>query len=389
MSSLRLLPAVAASAAALTLCAGTAAAADTSTPWSDLLRIRGGQVATEGSHPYAALLEIRSGARVVGYCSGALVGARWVATAAHCVTDMGIPGSPLWPDLAVTVTLGAVDRTDPEVVAQRIPASAAIVHPGFDVRTTGLVGDVALVRLDAPAPNPPLALFAPGDPEAQVAAGTPATIVGWGLEGPQGTFLSVRPREAAVNILDDTFCDTTDPYRAFEPPSMLCAGFSAPAADTAGTCPGDSGAPLTVTAADGSTRLLGVASWGFDPTCATGPDVYSELPAVSAPLLEAAALDPVAPLAAPALVRIEPVAAGAAAGVTLVADAGQLATRYTVEYRSRGVTPRIVTGVLGGGRAVRRSVPLVGVTGARRYRVHVTLTNALGTVTRRARVRAR
>ncbi|MDH3725547.1 MAG: serine protease [Thermoleophilia bacterium] len=366
-------------AAALSLGVGAALAAPAANN-ADLLRIRGGEVAVDGSHPYAALLEIRDGVRLIGHCSGALVGARWVATAAHCVTDIGRPGSPVWPGLRVSATIGTVTRQGDLPAASQASGSAAVVHPGFDLIGSGLGADFAMVRLDRPVRAAALPLFAPGDPTSLVPAGTPATTIGWGLEGPDGMGVSNQLREAALPILADTTCGEADPFDAFDGPSMVCAGFLPPTPDVAGTCQGDSGGPLIVTMPSGESRLLGIASWGFDSSCATGPDVFTEVPAVSAPVLAAAAADPVAPLAPPSMSARAISYRPDAANVMLSADAGELATRYTVDYTSPGAATRQLAGSLGAGGQTRKVVRLRALTGATTYDVRVTLTNALGSV---------
>jgi secreted trypsin-like serine protease len=313
----------------LSLGAGVALAAPADN--SDLLRIRGGEVAADGSHPYAALLEIRDDTRLIGHCSGALVGARWVATAAHCVTDISLSGSPVWPNLRVNATIGTVNREEPIPVAAQVTASTAVVHPDFDLIGSGLGDDFALVRLDTPVRAAALPLFAPGDPASLVPAGTPATTIGWGLEGPEDSGVANQLREVALPVIADADCGAADPFAAFDGPSMVCAGFLPPTPDVAGTCQGDSGGPLIVNTAAGEPRLLGVTSWGFDSTCATGPDVFTEVSAVSGPVLAAAAADTVAPLSAPSMVARALSYRPTTANITMTANAGELATRYIVD----------------------------------------------------------
>jgi hypothetical protein len=294
------------------------------------------------------------------------------------VTDIGRAGSPVWPNLRVTATIGTVNRDDAIPAASQVAGIAAVVHPSFDLIGSGLGNDLALVRLDTPVRANALPLFAPGDPASIISAGTSATTIGWGLEGPDDVGLSNQLREATLPILGDTACGEADPFNAFDGPSMVCAGFLPPAADLAGTCQGDSGGPLIVNTTSGEPRLLGVTSWGFDATCATGPDVFTEVPAVSGPVLAAAAADTVAPLSAPSMQARAISFRPDSANVTLTADAGELATRYIVDYTGAGASTRRVTGSLGAGGQTRKVIRLRALTSATTYDVRVTLSNALG-----------
>jgi secreted trypsin-like serine protease len=343
---------------------------------SDLLRIRGGEVAAEGAHPYAVQLEIRSGERLHGRCTGTLIGARWVATAAHCVTRFTEPGSPVLPDLGIEAVVGAATPADvPEPDPSRVRASHAIAHPGFDLQETGLLNDFALVRLDRPVNGEALAMAGPAS--APVAPGMPATILGWGLQGP-GQERSPALREGVVPVIDDAACEAADPFDQFDGPTMICAGALPPAGQPAGTCAGDSGGPLIASDARDRRLLIGITSWGFDSSCATGPDVFTEVAAVAPPVLEAAMDDPLAPLASPT-VRVRAFAYGQGfAFVTLTAETGHLATDYTVAWRSEAGETGSTSGRLGGVGQTRRAMTLSGLSPGTQHRVEVTLRNALG-----------
>ena len=160
---------------------------------------------------------------------------------------------------------------------------------------------------------------------------------------------------------------------------MLCAGYAPPQPDISGTCAGDSGGPLMVRDDAGQRRLFGITSWGFDVSCATGPDVFAEVPVVAPPVLAAARADTVAPLAPP-VVEARAFSSTNQATVSFSADPGNLATSYAVSYRGGGESGTQY-GELTAGTQTRASVRLRGLTSATRYDVTVTVSNALGSNT--------
>lgn len=357
--------------------AGSATFASAAPPTdpADLLRIRGGTVAADASHPYAAQLDVFTGVSYAGRCTGAVIGSQWVATAAHCVSDFRAPGSPVLSDLRVDAVIGTPGVAPVVSPPVRASATYAVKHPGFDLLATGLKDDFALLRLDTPVAVEALGLVTAEEAQTLASPGTTAEVIGWGLEGP-GQARTEQLRETTMPLIADATCDVLDPFDHFIGASMICAGYEPPQADLSGTCAGDSGGPLMVRDAVGDRRLLGITSWGFDVTCATGPDVFSEVPVVAPPVLAAAQADAVAPLAAPS-VRARAFGSLDRATVSLTANTGHLATRYEVSYAGGGQTGT-QRGTLAGVAQTRASVRLRGLDAATRYDVTVTLSNALG-----------
>jgi hypothetical protein len=195
-------------------------------------------------------------------CSGAVIGADLVLTAAHCVTD---PAS---------YRVSAVNRS---FKAQRIRVVAMAVHPTFVRGTTPRTQpgvDLAILRLERPlGPD-----FLPLDPtlSGRIDIGDEVTIAGFGVsnEGRKGTartlrqanLVSLGPIEVANRVLI-----VADRERLAE-------------TSGAGACRGDSGGPILAATQD-SYLLYGIVSWSSGAFRTRAPSACGGLTAVT-PLVE-------------------------------------------------------------------------------------------------------
>lgn len=233
-------------------------------------RIVGGEPAAR-SYPHQALLRVRTAAGTTR-CGGSLVAARYVVTAAHCLSLDGRPAT------SIDVTLGAADVSS---TPPNFHATTSRAHPRYD-GDPGNGYDVAVIRLDRAAPLEQVRLLRPAD-TAKWAPGTTATLIGWGLteDEAQGGRQSDQLREVRVPVFSDAACADDfaaagAPPRFFSPLTMFCAGGK----DGKDACQGDSGGPLLVP--DGSSRLAlaGVVSFGAvrpdGDACANGlPGIFA------------------------------------------------------------------------------------------------------------------
>jgi hypothetical protein len=214
----------------------------------------GGQtIPTPREAPWSVLLSMRSGDSF-GSCSGSIVDAAHVVTAAHCTYEGSAPralGS-------YTVTAGIADASQgaDHGEEQVREVSSVRVAPGF---VQGGVGDdVAILRIE-----PPFDLSAVGvaaiplvNQNSGPAIGSAARLFGWGqIEAGRS---DGRLHRLDQGLLEQWQC-------TYGVPSVLCA-WSA----TGAACAGDSGGGL-VTASDPPV-LLGVSNFVINPSsaCAAG-----------------------------------------------------------------------------------------------------------------------
>jgi hypothetical protein len=220
--------------------------------------IVGGTQAPPGKYPAQAFLEIDGGA---AFCGGTLIESNWVLTAAHCATDFG----EVLTLGRLRVGLGHVARNQ---ISDFYGVAGVDVHSGYDPFTSN-GNDLALLRLDRPAPYAPLRVIRT-DETAKWTPPANATIIGWGLTS-EGGDPSNELREATAPLVADSTCASA--YGPdFDLNTMVCAGNGA-----TDTCQGDSGGPLMVPDGPNALVLAGVTSWGQGCARPAFPGVYVRL----------------------------------------------------------------------------------------------------------------
>jgi snapalysin len=180
----------------------------------------------------------------VSGCTGSLITATWAVTAKHC----GTPSS---------VRVGSIDRSSGGTV---VSVRRAVSHSRSDIKLLELATAVSY----APAPIP----------TTSGAVGTATRIIGWGQTCPnRGCGAAPRvANELDTSIVADSRCSGID--ASYE----ICTNNTN---GNAGACYGDSGGPQ-VRQISGRWSLIGVTSRAGNnsATCATGPSIYGDLPAI-------------------------------------------------------------------------------------------------------------
>jgi Trypsin len=186
-------------------------------------------------------------------CTGSIIGASQILTAAHCTYKAA---GLSWPVSGYTISAGivAVGSGADHTRLQQRTSVAVRVHPGY--RPTSPVDDVAVITV-----SPAFDLSGTAVRAIPVAGigdapgpGAPVRIYGWGQTTPGAV-------DGHEHYLDQTVLHETQCYDGV--PSALCA------VTPGGTaCPGDSGAGITTL--DGRLRLVAVHNLGIGGNCTAG-----------------------------------------------------------------------------------------------------------------------
>ncbi|RZS44385.1 trypsin [Herbihabitans rhizosphaerae] len=236
--------AVAIAAVAAAGLAALPASADQSGPVKPL--IVGGKPSPE---PYSFMVSLQNNGR--HFCGGSLISPEWVITAAHCVEGAS----------KIQLRIGSLQHASGGEEAE---SAEIIPHPDYNGSSPG--GDIALVKLAAAAKSAPVAMAGKADP------GTQSRIIGWGQTTPEpGGSAPDDLQELDTQVLDANKCTGIDGS------VELCT--DNPNGDS-GACYGDSGGPQVAKEGEGWT-LIGATSrsGNGDSTCATGPSIYTSVPA--------------------------------------------------------------------------------------------------------------
>lgn len=218
-------------------------------------RIVGGQDVSHDQYPWQVSISRRGSDPLGGhFCGGVLIGAEWVATAAHCVKQFaGKPGD-------LQVVHGVTDLSKER--GTRRGVAKIFVHERYgQVRGS----DIALLKLSKPITGAKrsYALLPKSDiAERFVFSEACAVVTGWGVQRPGGA-IPEQLNAVSIPLVDNETCEAA--YRQhygsnyYIPDTDLCAGFPQGGKDS---CQGDSGGPLVVEGGPRGYVLAGIVSRG-------------------------------------------------------------------------------------------------------------------------------
>lgn len=191
-----------------------------------------GTAATDTTYGYTARLDIGDGTRA---CSGVLVDAEWLLTAASCFVDdpaagLDVPAGA--PKLATTATIGRTDLTTTDGVVRNVVQ----LVPRTD-------RDLVLARLSRPVTTVTPAVLATASP----ATGEELRVAGYGRTKDEWAPLALHSGAFSVDAFDATTATVTGKNGV-----SICAG--------------DTGGP-EVRVSGGQAQLVGINSRSWQGGC--------------------------------------------------------------------------------------------------------------------------
>ncbi|NXY50289.1 TMPSC protease, partial [Ceuthmochares aereus] len=231
--------------------------------------IVGGREAPMGAWPWAVSLQHSYGSgRFRHICGGVLVNQSFVLTAGHCTKEKMDVRS--W-----RAVLGTRNILKHDKHAAKRKIRSITLHPEFNEES--IQHDLALFKLASAVHYSdyiqPICL-PPANFSQAIDNQTECFIIGWGRMAEKGKMSSVL-KEAQVEIIPSTVCNSPDAYRGLINENMICAGLPFGGIDS---CQGDSGGPLACyNRCTNRYYLIGITSFGVGCGRPKFPGIYIRL----------------------------------------------------------------------------------------------------------------
>jgi secreted trypsin-like serine protease len=225
--------------------------------------IIGGQRVQQGYIPYAAFVvdfDIAGNPRSA--CSGTLIAANIVLTAAHCLVDENTDEA-LDPS-GFRVVTGALDWTDGTGEISHV--DQVIPNPSYDPYSDQ--ADAGLLVLHEPSGEPTIRLAASNE-RYLYTPGIPAVVAGWGVDD-TGNPSDVL-RWADTSVQGAGYCSANNDL--FDVGWQTCA--VEPPGFATGACSGDSGGPLLTLDLNNQPVQIGVIDQVPQDCNTNGPDFFA------------------------------------------------------------------------------------------------------------------
>jgi trypsin len=229
-------------------------------PSGAVVRVVGGQPVSEHRPWFVQLLDTAQSSR--GFCGGALVEARVVITAAHCIDAETIN--------TLHVALGFADGNHLNV-NHPVKVQGVMVHPQYD--PSDVAFDIAVLYLedyaDAQFERPVVPIQYARDVDLPERLHQQALVIGLGNLTSIGSIYDSAVHEVEVPLLTKDLCKDMFPDVQ---ESTICAGdLTSGGRDS---CQGDSGGPMVAMNSNGQLELVGIVSQGEGCAQKESPGLY-------------------------------------------------------------------------------------------------------------------